>query len=260
MEVRRFDFNGVSREFKRTSQGFLRVNARLTRTGVFEYESGREYRSAEEVFRDDSLSLMKGALVTDLHPSEIGAESFLSPGNAKAHVIGFTESVERDGEFLKGSLIIFHHDAITAIEKGARKEISLGYTCRLEPSTGAVNGESYDVIQRDIVVNHVAIGPEGWGRAGAECAIRRDSILLKGQSMTEFISVDGNDIALTKEAVAHLLAEKKREFNEVRAKQFRFQTNRAAAKLTTKGQALLRSLRVSSHKLWKQGLACVGLD
>ncbi len=69
-EVLRFDFNGSSGEFKRTPQGFLRVNARLTKVGIFKYDGGREYRSEEEVFRVDSLVSLKGAPVTDLHPSE----------------------------------------------------------------------------------------------------------------------------------------------------------------------------------------------
>jgi hypothetical protein len=89
MEVLRFDFNGSSGEFKRTPQGFLRVNARLTRAGVFKYDSGREYRSAEEVFRADSMASLQGAPVTDLHPSEKGADSFLTSANAKQH-IGFS--------------------------------------------------------------------------------------------------------------------------------------------------------------------------
>ena len=72
----RFDFNGSSGEFKRTPQGFLRVKARLTKTGVFIYENGREYRSEEEVFRAYSLESLKGAPVTDLHPSEKGTDSY----------------------------------------------------------------------------------------------------------------------------------------------------------------------------------------
>jgi hypothetical protein len=165
MEVLRFDFNGSSGEFKRTPQGFLRVNARLTKTGVFAYENGREYRSDEEVFRADSLASLKAAPVTDLHPSERGADSFLTPANAKTHIIGITENIEREGNYLKGSLIIFHEDAIKAIESGERKEISLGYQCRLEPTPGSVNGEAYDAIQRDIIVNHVAMAPKaGVGR------------------------------------------------------------------------------------------------
>ena len=68
--VFRLDFNGTSKTFKRTPQGFLRVNARLTKSGVFNYENTREYRPDEEVFRADSLESLKGAPVTDLHPSE----------------------------------------------------------------------------------------------------------------------------------------------------------------------------------------------
>ncbi len=94
-----------------------------------------------------------------------GADSFLTPANAKQHIIGITENVERDGDYLKGSLIIFHEDAIKAIEAGERKEISLGYTCRIESMPGVANVESYDSVQRDIIVNHVAIGPKGLSRA-----------------------------------------------------------------------------------------------
>lgn len=196
----------------------MRVNARLTKTGVFAYENGREYRSDEEVFRADSLESLKGALVTNLHPSERSADSFLTPANAKEHVIGITESVDREGAYLKGSLIIFHEDAIKAIESGERKEISLGYKCRLEPTPGSANGEAYDAIQRDIIVNHVAIGPKGWGRAGPDCAIRTDSTSHKGQHVTEILHLDGIDIALNKESITNLLAEKRREFNEVKGR------------------------------------------
>jgi hypothetical protein len=219
MEVLRFDFNGSSGEFKRTPQGFLRVNAFLTKTGIFQYENGREYRSDDEVFRADSLESLKGAPVTDLHPSEKGADSFLTPANAKQHMIGIAEGVEREGPYLKGSLLIFHEDAIKAIESGDRKEISLGYKCRLEPVAGFINGEAYDAIQRDIVVNHVAIGPKGWGRAGADCAIRVGSqITSQGKSMNETLRLDGVDIALTRENITTVFNEQKRQFEELRGR------------------------------------------
>jgi len=217
-EVFRFDFNGSSGEFKRTPQGFLRVNARLSKTGIFNYEKGREYRSEDEVFHVDSIASLKGAPVTDLHPSERGTDNFLTPANAKEHIIGICEAVERDGAYLKGSLIIFHEDAIKAIENGERKEISLGYKCRLEPALGSVNGEAYDAIQRDIVVNHIAIGPKGWGRAGPDCSIRTDSTSHKGQDVTETIRIDGIDIALSKESITNLLAEKRRELSELKGR------------------------------------------
>jgi hypothetical protein len=218
MEVLRFDFNGSSGEFKRTPQGFLRVNARLTKTGVFAYENGREYRSDEEVFHTDSMASLKGAPVTNLHPAECGGENFLTPVNTKNHIIGITENIEREGNYLKGSLIIFHEDAIKAIENGERKEISLGYKCQLDLTPGTWNGESYDAVQKNIVINHVAIGPKGWGRAGPDCAIRTDATLTKGQDVTETIHLDGIDVALTKESIITLLAEKKRAFEELKGR------------------------------------------
>ncbi len=195
----------------------MRVNARLTKAGIFNYENGREYRSEEEVFRADSLASFKGAPVTDLHPSEKSSDSFLTPANAKNHIIGITESVERDGPYLKGSLVIFHEDTIKAIESGERKEISLGYKCRLEPTSGSVNGEAYDAIQRDIIVNHVAIGPKGWGRAGPDCAIRIDSQTpTQGNFvMTEVVRFDGIEVPLTADSVVALLSEKKRQLQEI---------------------------------------------
>jgi hypothetical protein len=174
-KVIRFDFNGTQSGFKRTPQGFLRVKARLSKTGIFNYDKRREFRSDSEVFDDEMLSSLKGAPVTDLHPKERGGENFLSPANAKDHIIGITEDVERDGPYLKGSLIIFHEDSIKAIESGERKEVSLGYECNLLPNPGVFQGESYDFEQKNLIVNHVALGPEGWGRAGRDCVIRTDS-------------------------------------------------------------------------------------
>ncbi len=216
-EVLRFDFNGSSGEFRRTPQGFLRVDARLTKVGVFKYKNGREYRSEGEVFRADSLASLQGAPVTDLHPSEKGHGGLLNPTNTLNHIVGITESVERDGAYLKGSLLIFHEDSIKAIESGTRKEISLGYKCRLEPTPGSVNGEAYDAIQRDIVVNHVAIGPKGWGRAGADCSIRTDSQAhIKGNNrMSETVRLDGVDVALSPENIINLFAEKQRQVQEL---------------------------------------------
>lgn len=212
MEVLRFDFNGTSGDFKRTPQGFLRVNARLSKVGIFDYHTTREYRSDAEVFRADSLESLQGAPVTDRHPSENSDQSFLTPANAKKLMVGITEKVERDGDYLKGSLIIFHEDAIKAIESGERKEISLGYRCEIDPTPGTHNGEPYDAIQKNIIVNHVALGPKGWGRAGADCSIRTDSQTTnKGNSpMSEVVRLDGVDIALTADNILSLFTEKKR--------------------------------------------------
>ena len=194
----RLDFNGRSQNFSRTPQGFLRVKARLTKAGVFSYGDTKEYRPSEEIFKEDFLSSLKGAPITDLHPSETGADCFLNSKNVKEHIIGLTENVEADGDYLTGSLLIFHEDSINAIESGARKEISLGYQCELQHLPGVIEGKSYDAIQKNIIVNHVAIGPKGWGRVGPQCAIKTDS---KKETIMETVRLDGHDIALNKEDI-----------------------------------------------------------
>lgn len=220
--VIRFDFNGTSKSFKRTPQGFLRVQACLSKTGIFDYQHQREYRPDGEVFRTDSLASLQGAPITDLHPSEKGADSFLTPDNTRQHIIGMTESVQQDGQYLKGTLLIFHEEAIKAIENGERQEISLGYQCRLDPTPGIFNGETYDAIQRDIVINHVAIGPKGWGRAGAECAIRTDSHKLLStegiSKLSETVRLDGVDVLLAPESIIALFEQRKRQYSELKGR------------------------------------------
>jgi hypothetical protein len=63
--------------------------------------------------------------------------------------------------------------AIEAVEKGDRRELSCGYVCDLEDAPGTWNGQPYDVVQRNIRGNHVAIVDKG--RAGPEVRVRLDA-------------------------------------------------------------------------------------
>jgi uncharacterized protein len=178
-----------------------------------------------------------------------------------------TETVERDGPYLKGSLIIFHEDTIKAIESGARQEISLGYLCRLEPTSGSINGEAYDAIQKDIVVNHVALGPKGWGRAGPDCAIRKDSHSTKlptGHSlMHETIRLDGEEVPLTKEKIAALWAENRRQFEELKGRldAMGLELERAHAAKAVVEDPTASDAKVQSHiKLMDQCRGIVGSE
>src|SRR3989338_8217970 len=179
MSVQRFDFVGTLKALETTPQGFVRVDARLTRTGIFTYHNDgkvtRELRLPEEVFRCDSLKSIAGAPVTDLHH-----DTFVCPENAKELAVGFAgEEIKPDGDFVTAKLTITDAAAIEALKEGSRKEISLGYTCEVEDSPGVYNGEPYDGVQRNIVVNHIALGPKGWGRAGPEVSVKTDSDFQK---------------------------------------------------------------------------------
>lgn len=158
-----------------TSNGGLRIPASLTRVGVFEYidENGKKFRelkSPEEVFHADTLASLKQAAVTDLHPT-----TFVGPDNYKQLAVGnVTDAVAQDGEFVSAELVINDPKMIAMIDAGARREVSLGFSCELDYTPGEFNGVKYDAVQRKIRHNHAAIGPDGWGRCGSSVALRVD--------------------------------------------------------------------------------------
>jgi hypothetical protein len=179
-EVERLDFGRFSK-VQRTPQGGMRVPANLTRIGVLSYTNAdgstvRELRHPDEVFAEDSLATLSGAPVTNRHPDRA-----VSPHNWRSLSVGHVgEDVKRDDKFVAARLMIQDAGAIADVERAdadpeALRELSCGYSCRLDETPGEYNGERYDAIQRSIRYNHVALGPTGWGRAGNEVALRLDS-------------------------------------------------------------------------------------
>jgi hypothetical protein len=174
--VHRQDFAGSTSKVTRTPQGGLRLDAAITRVGVLTYtdtngKTWREYKPADEVFKADSLATLEGAPVTELHP-----EKLVDGANWKTvsvgHLIG---APRRDGDFVVAPVAV--QDAGTAgrVEAHELHDVSAGYTCRVDWTAGVTpDGEPYDAVQRDIVYNHAALGPEGWGRAGTEVSLRMD--------------------------------------------------------------------------------------
>ena len=174
MEVTRFDIARLGR-VRKTQQGFIRVPAKLTRIGVLEYQKAdgtirRELRLPEEVFAERSLSTLGGSPITDTHKG-----GMVTPSNVRDLQIGMvSEAVKHDDKFVESTLTIQDKDAIKAVLDGTRKEVSAGYTCSLQFEDGEYNGVKYDAIQRGIKYNHVALGPDNWGRAGSEVSIHLD--------------------------------------------------------------------------------------
>ena len=171
----RFDV-ATAGSVSKTPQGFLRIDANLTRVGVLNYRRAdgsvfRELRLPEEVFRADSLSSMRGAPVTDLHPREL-----VTPSNVTSHQRGHVaDDVREDGRFVRAQVVVQDAGLMKRVQAGERKELSPGYTCEVEAKSGEWRGQKYDGIQRNIVYNHVALGPTGWGRSGSEVSLKLDS-------------------------------------------------------------------------------------
>ena len=75
-----------------------------------------------------------------------------------------------DGDDVREKIII--HD-IDAVKKSGLRELSLGYDLVLDETPGEWNGQPYDAIQTEIVINHLAIVREA--RAGEQARLNIDS-------------------------------------------------------------------------------------
>ena len=173
-DVCRFDYNVIKDEHIDENTGFLIIPGYATRSGIFTYQMAdglivKELRSPEEVFSQESMSTLSNKPVTNDHPSE----GFVNIDNAKELMVGHTsEKVEKDSDHIKTNITINDKTAIDAISAG-KKELSCGYKCDLEWTSGEFNGEKYDAIQRNIRYNHVALVHRG--RAGATASLKFDS-------------------------------------------------------------------------------------
>lgn len=157
-----------------TPEGYLRVDATVTRTGVFKYRNDdgsirNELRHPDDVLKADSLATMEMLPITLNHPKE----KTVTSKNSSKLAVGFTgEKVTNDGRLINTNLKITDEKAIAAVNDGIQ-ELSLGYSCVLLPEGGDFNGERYDCRQTEIIYNHLALVK--YGRAGAEAKLHLDS-------------------------------------------------------------------------------------
>ncbi|HDR9164523.1 TPA: DUF2213 domain-containing protein [Burkholderia vietnamiensis] len=158
-----------------TPEGFLLCeDVPVARTGDMLYAEGevpieagpdgliRISRTPEEVFRDETMASCQGKDVTLDHPDD-----FVAPANYTTLTRGVMLNPRRgsgiEDDLLLADILIKDPAAITAVQDEEIEEVSLGYEVDYEqvsPGRG---------VQRNIVVNHVAIVPRG--RCGPRCAI-----------------------------------------------------------------------------------------
>ena len=168
-----------SDKFQITSQGFLVVDANLTRAGVFDYydKDGklvRELRSPEEVFKQASLDSLKFAPLSKFHPTEM-----VDSNNAKRVQVGsIGENIIRRGDFVSGTVVINDKKEIDEIlekwDRGEDVELSMGYDAEVVDVAGEHHKDgNYDKMQTNIVYNHASIVTKG--RAGSQVKLIMDA-------------------------------------------------------------------------------------
>lgn len=153
---------------KKTADGYLAVSTLVARTGIQDYlvsELGdhfkdrapnsivKIYRPESEVFAADSMASYAFKPVTNNHPSEsVKAHNW---GDLAKGAIG--GDVIRDGESVRVNMLVMDGPTIEAIDSGKR-ELSAGYLAVIDATPGVTpDGQTYDAVQRNIRINHVAV-------------------------------------------------------------------------------------------------------
>lgn len=192
-----------------TDEGYLVDKPVLTTTGIFEYTNPdgsirRELRLPEDVFAPESLASYKGKPVIITHDAGL-----VTKDNVHENQVGtiLSEGI-RDGDDVRAEIVI--HDTDEMKDRGY-KELSLGYNLDLEETPGEWHGEPYDAIQRNIIINHLALVREA--RAGEQARLNidsRDSDTLKGgKSMKKTPKSVRGDGILSKEELEQAIKEYK---------------------------------------------------
>jgi hypothetical protein len=193
----------------------------ITKVGVFEYSGAqisdelepskiyKVYRPAEELNNEECIASFKLVPWTDEHEMLGSYEQGLTPADKKG-VHGVTgENVyfdESDG-YLKSNLKVFTKKLANLID-GGKNQLSIGYRCIYDLTSGIYKGIKYDAIQREIRGNHLATVQEG--RSGADvCVLDHFKFTFDGKIIDMQEEKKQQDAEISLESIATALAELK---------------------------------------------------
>lgn len=137
------------------------------------------YRPAEELADQECLDSLKLLPWIDDHVMLGSEEDGLTPPEQKgiAGVIG--EDVYFESPHIRANIKAFSEQMAKTIA-GGKRELSLGYRCVYDWTPGIYEGTRYDVVQRQIRGNHLALVREG--RMGPDVAVL-DHFIITVDSM-----------------------------------------------------------------------------
>lgn len=171
------------------SNGFWTLkNNPITRAGVYPYlgrqisdslEPNKVYhvlRPLDELTSAETIESFNGVPLINNH--EMIGEGFTPYDDRPAGGALFNPQISENG--LNGDLRIYSEKIKNAIENG-KKELSLGYLCDYELTSGVFDGKKYDAIQRHIRGNHIALVDKG--RMGADVRVYDHSITMDSMDL-----------------------------------------------------------------------------
>lgn len=178
--------------------GFLIVDGRVSRGNVVQqYSDGEttwgELRRVEDVYDEAALASMSPRPIVD------SAHTWVDSDNWAATSKGMTGAprVDETTGWCTQQLAIADRAMIAQVVDGEAIEISLGYECNLVPEEGELDGVPYSYRQTDVRVNHAALGPRDWARAGNDACLIFDSTGSAGEPVGVQV-IEGDPIVKNK--------------------------------------------------------------
>jgi hypothetical protein len=193
------------------ADGFLRDSPIVARTGIYIYQQPdgtirREYRPPEEVFDTDSEASFVGKPIVVGHP----ASGIVNSDTAQDLAIGtiLSSGYPKDETNIACDIVIHNPSAI-----GEKRGLSLGYRVDIEETSGTTpDGQQYDVIQRNIRINHLAVVDRG--RAGAKARLNLDGDeIIEGVETKMKIKIDSVDFEVDEKIANYVNSLQNKEEN-----------------------------------------------
>ena len=193
------------------ADGFLRDSPIVARTGIYIYQQPdgtirREYRPPEEVFDADSEASFVGKPIVVGHP----ASGIVNSDTAQDLAIGtiLSSGYPKDETNIACDIVIHNPSAI-----GEKRGLSLGYRVDIEEAPGITpDGQQYDVIQRNIRINHLAVVDRG--RAGAKARLNLDGDeIIEGVETKMKIKIDSVDFEVDEKIANYVNSLQNKEEN-----------------------------------------------
>lgn len=151
----------------------------ISKVGVFDYHGStlpdapdrskvyRVYRPAQELGAPGFLDSMR--LIPWINDHEMLGEQIGGTPTDEYGVHGVVGQDSRfDGQYVRSNIKVYSSKMAADLRAG-KKELSLGYQCRIDWTPGHFDGQRYDCIQRDLRANHLALVTEG--RMGPDVAV-----------------------------------------------------------------------------------------
>ena len=167
-------------KIKQNTKRHLKVNAVITAVGVYQYPDGRALKCAPELFKATRTARHAKLMIGKNHPETlvIMSQHEIGGGVENPSWDGGRKRITADLDFDKQYCPA---DVITDLENGVAQDVSIGFYYQPDFTPGTWEGQNYDYVSRDIVIDHVLVCREGTrGRCSyPTCGIGVDAVMRR---------------------------------------------------------------------------------